>query len=270
MAIITLTTDWGESDYYTAAVKGRILQELPEAVIVDITHKIPPFDSTRAAYILRNAYHNFPEGSIHIIGLNTEETIENPHLVVQYDSHYFIGTDDGIFSLIFERAPEKVVILDIPQENGLFSFSTRDRFAKAAIMLNQGTPIEDMGETRAAKDSLIQKISFEPTSNKQGIRGMVIHIDPYENVITNISKKLFDDIIGSKPFELNIKRYPIRHISDSYSDVGEGELLCLFGSNNLLQIALNRGNAASLLGVNLKDSVHVVLAPEGQERPPLF
>jgi len=270
MAIITLTSDWGESDYYTAAVKGRILQELPEAVIVDITHKIPPFDSTRAAYILRNAYPNFPKGTIHIIGLNTEETIENPHLVVQYDGHYFIGTDDGIFSLIFKKKPEKVVILDIPQENGLFSFSTRDRFAKAAIMLYQGTPVEDLGEVHTEQNSLIQKITFEPTSNKHGIRGMVIHIDPYENVITNISKKLFDDVIGTKPFELNIKRYSIRNISEGYSDVVEGELLCLFGSNNLLQVALNRGNAASLLGVNLKDSVHVVRLTEDRERPPLF
>ena len=270
MAIITLTSDWGDSDYYTAAVKGRILQELPNAVIVDITHQIPPFDSTRAAYILRNAYYNFPKGSVHIIGLNTEETIENPHLVVLYDGHYFIGADDGIFSLIFEKKPEKVVILEIPQENGLYSFSSRDRFAKAAIMLSQGTAIEKLGEVH---DSLILKISFEPTSNKQGIRGMVIHVDPYENLITNISKKLFDDVIGSKPFDLNIKRYVCRKISESYSDVGEGELLCMFGSNNLLQIALNRANAASLLGVSLKDSVHVILVPsgkEGQDRPLLF
>jgi hypothetical protein len=269
MAIITLTSDWGDSDYYTAAVKGRILRELPDAIIVDITHQIPPFDSTRAAYILRNVYRNFPEGSVHIIGMNTEETIENPHLVVQYDGHYFIGADDGIFSLIFEKEYEKAVILDIPQENGLFSFSTRDRFAKAAIMLSQGTPIEKLGEAHRA---LIQKISFEPTSNKQGIRGMIIHVDPYENLITNISKKLFDDVIGAKPFELNIKRYNCKRISESYSDAGEGELLCLFGSNNLLQIALNRANAASLLGVNLKDSVHVVLIPEkeGHDRPPLF
>ncbi len=269
MAIITLTSDWGDADYYTAAVKGRILRELPEAVIVDVTHHIPPFDSTRAAYILRNVYRNFPEGSIHIIGLNTEETIENPHLVVRYDGHYFIGTDDGIFSLIFEKPFEKAVILEIPQENGLFSFSTRDRFARAAILLSQGTPLEDLGEEHR---TLVQKITFEPTSNKQGIRGMVIHIDPYENVITNISKKLFDEIIGGKPFQLNIKRYHCHKISDSYSDVGEGELLCLFGSNNLLQIALNRANAASLLGVSLKDSVHLVLVPEkeGHDRPPLF
>lgn len=258
MAIITLTSDWSDSDYYTAAVKGRILQEVPDAVIVDITHKIPPFDSTRAAYILRNAYRNFPKGSVHIIGLNTEETLENPHLVVLYDGHYFIGADDGIFSLIFEKKPEMVVLLEIPQEGDLFSFSARDRFAKAAIMLIQGTPIEKLGEVH---EVLIQKIPFEPTSNKQGIRGMVIHIDPYENLISNISKKLFNEVIGSRPFQLNIKGYTCKLLSEGYSDVREGELLCLFGSNKLLQIALNRANAASLLGVNLKDSVHVILMP---------
>ncbi len=256
MAIITLTSDWGDTDYYPAAVKGRILQEMPEAVIVDITHKIPPFDSSRAAYILRHAYSNFPKGSIHIIGINTEENLDTPHIVALYDSHYFIGADDGIFSLIFQRPPEKMVLLDILQDNGSFTFSSRDRFAKAAILLARGETIESLGNPYT---NMVRKIHFEPTSNHEGIRGMVIHIDPYENIITNIPRSLFEEVIGEHAFRLSFKEYEIHQISEGYGDVGMGELLCLFGSNNLLQIALNRGNAASLLGVKKTNPVYISL-----------
>jgi len=256
MAIITLTSDFGDTDYYPAAVKGRILQEMPDAVIVDITHKIPPFDSSRAAYILRHAYSNFPKGSIHIIGINTEESIETPHVVALYDGHYFIGTDDGIFSLIFQKQAEKVVLLEILQDNGSFTFSCRDRFAKAAVLIARG---EDLDKLGSPYPDLIQKIRFEPTSNREGIRGMVIHIDPYENIITNIPKSLFDEVIGEQDFRLSFKEYEIHRISEGYSDMGNGELLCLFGSNHLLQIALNRGNSASLLGVKTMDAVNIVI-----------
>ena len=227
MTIITLTSDWGDTDYYPAAVKGRILRELPDAVIVDVTHKIPAFDSSRAAYILRNAYSNFPKGSIHLIGVNTEETEETAHVIALYDGHYFIGADNGIFSLIFEKPAEK--------------------------------PIETLGNPYP---ELIQKIHFEPTSNHDGIRGMVIHIDSYENIITNIPQHLFREVVGDKPFKLSFKEYELERLSEGYHEVVKSELLCLFGSNRLLQIAINQGNAASLLGVKKTDPVYIsVLRP---------
>ena len=267
MAIITLTTDWGDTDYYVAAAKGRILKDMPEATIVDITHKIRPFDTTRAAYILRHAYSNFPKGSIHLLGINTEETEEISHVAVWYDGHYFIGADDGVFSLIFQQKPEKAVYLETPHEGTVHTFSTRDRFVGAAIQLARGATIEELGRSEA---TLVQKLSFEPASNQQGIRGMIIHIDSYENLITNIPKSLFDEVIGHKPFRLRIKGYECNEISEGYSDVRESELLCLFGSNHLLQIALNRANAASLLGIRLNDPVSVLLdfMPE-ESRPDL-
>jgi len=254
MAIITLTSDWGDTDYYPAAVKGRILRELPDAVIVDVTHKIPAFDSSRAAYILRNTYSNFPKGSIHLIGVNTEETEETAHVIALYDGHYFIGADDGIFSLIFQKPAEKMVFMDVWQDSDLCTFSTRDRFAKAAILLAQGKPIETLGNPYP---ELLQKIHFEPTSNHEGIRGMVIHIDSYENIITNIPQHLFREVVGDKPFKLSFKEYELEHLSEGYYEVGKGELLCLFGSNRLLQIAINQGNAASLLGVQKTNPVYI-------------
>ncbi len=255
MAIITLTSDWGDTDYFPAAVKGRILQELPEAVIVDITHKIPRFNTRETAYVLRHAYRNFPEGTIHIIGVNTEESLEEPHLVVLYDGHYFIGADNGIFSLIFEKekAPQKIYTLDIPQDSEKYTFSGLHRFAKAAVTLARGDGLETLGEPYS---QINQKLDYEPSFNASGIRGMVIHIDPYSNAVTNISRKLFNRVVGKKPVVIYFKGYTCEKIGDCYADAGgDANLVCLFGSNDLLEIAMKNSTAASLMGLQVNDPV---------------
>ncbi|UBM62567.1 SAM-dependent chlorinase/fluorinase [Candidatus Sulfidibacterium hydrothermale] len=262
MAIITLLSDWGDTDYYVAAVKGRILQDLPNATIVDITHKIPHFNTREAAYVLRHAYHHFPKGTIHIIGVNTEESLEEPHLAVLYDGHYFIGADNGIFSLIFEKEkkPEKVYSIEIPQDSEKYTFSGLHRFAKAAVLLAQGENIETLG---APYPSLQQKLDYEPSFNHSGIRGMVIHIDPYNNAITNISRELFERIIGKKPFTIYFKGYSCEEIGESYADAGgEANHVCLFGSNDLLEIALKNAEAASLMGLQVNDPVIINILPD--------
>ena len=262
MAIITLLSDWGDTDYYAAAVKGRILQDLPDAVIVDITHKIPHFDTREAAYVLRHAYHHFPKGTIHIIGVNTEESLEEPHLVVFYDGHYFIGADNGIFSLIFEKGkkPEKVYSIEIPQDSEKYTFSCLHRFAKTAVLLAQGESLDTLG---TVYPSLQQKLDYEPSFNHLGIRGMIIHIDSYHNAVTNISRELFERIIGKKSFTLYFKGYDCNKIGESYADAGgEANLVCLFGSNDLLEIALKNAEAASLMGLQVNDPVIIHILPE--------
>lgn len=254
MGIITLISDWGNSDYYTAAVKGMILSQLPETRIVDITHQIEPFNSTQAAYIIKNAYKNFPEGTIHILGINTEESINHPHTVAIYDKHYFIGTDEGIFSLIFDGEPEQMIELEIMQDSENFTFSSRDRFVKAAIHLLKGDPIEQLG---SQKKELKKKLLFEPIVDPNYIRGVVVHIDSYENLITNIPKSLFKKVVGNKKFSISFRSDSVSKISDSYGDVRPGEVVALFGSNNMLEIAINQGNAASLLGIGWNHTVFV-------------
>lgn len=145
MAIITLTSDWGLSDYYVGAVKGVIYSYCPQAVIVDITHNITPFDLKNAGFIVKNCYKNFPEGTIHILGIDTEESDEFSHIVVKADGHYFIGCDNGIFSIIIGDTPYEAVTIEIPQDTGYFTFSSRDRFAKVASMLASGCQLSEIG-----------------------------------------------------------------------------------------------------------------------------
>jgi len=254
MPVITLTSDWGKKDHYHGAVKGAILRQLPEAVIVDVSHDIPPFDLNQAAFIIRNFYTNFPDGSVHIIGINTEASIESPHTAVFHKGHYFIGADNGIFSLIFDEVPEKIVELDIIQDSDYFTFSTRDVFVKAAYHIVQGKPLEELGHK---KEKVLVKMAFQPVISDDQIKGKVIYVDRYGNAFANITEHLFTSTIKNRKFAITFRSptYRITQISKSYQDVHEGEMLALFSTSDFLEIAINRGDASSLLGLKLDTSV---------------
>jgi hypothetical protein len=254
MTVITLTSDWGLKDHYLAVVKGIILCQIPDAQIVDISHEIPPFNLRQASFILRNAYKSFPEGTIHIIAMNTIETKDQPHTAALMDGHYFIGTDNGIFSLIFDRMPDKMVELEIFQDSNLFTFATRDRFIKAAAHLAHGMPIEELGKLKEDWES---QMHFEPVITDDSIRGMIIYIDNFENVITNITEKTFLKLRKHRKFSIEVRGEKINKISKSYLDVPNGEIVALFGSTGNLEIAINQGNASGLLGLNIDDPVSI-------------
>ncbi len=254
MAIITLTSDWGTSDYYLAAVKGTIYAQLPDAIVVDISHDIRHFDLEGAAFTIRNCFQSFPKGTIHIIGVNSEESMDIPHLAIEAKGHYFIGADTGIFSMILGEVPNQMFHLDIPADTGYFTFSTRDRFVKAAIHIAKGLPIDQLGD---ACEQLNAKLLFQPTIDNKSIKGMVIYIDTYGNLITNISEKLFRFEQRARAFEIAFNTYKVKRIHTSYLDVAVPDHLALFGSHGFLEIALNQGNAALLLGMGRNSPVQV-------------
>jgi S-adenosyl-L-methionine hydrolase (adenosine-forming) len=258
MAIITLTSDWGLKDHYTGAVKGAILRLLPDAQIVDISHHIPAFDLNQAAFIVRNFYPNFPDGTIHILAVNTEAGIETPHTLVMHHSHYFIGADNGIFSLIFDGQPDKVIELDVIQDSDYFTFSTRDVFVKVACHIASGKPIEQLG---FPKQSLMQKIAFQPVIQGEQVKGKVIYVDNYENVYVNITESLFKSAVGNRKFAITFRsqNYRITEISKSYKDVSQGDMLALFSTSGYLEIAIREGKASSLLGLKMDQMVTIEL-----------
>ncbi|KAF0130571.1 MAG: hypothetical protein FD155_1381 [Bacteroidetes bacterium] len=254
MAIITLTSDWGTSDYYLAAVKGTILSQLPDAVIIDISHHIKQFDIEAAAFTVRNSYKSFPPGTIHIVSVNTEESIEHPHIAIRSGDHFFIGTDNGIFSMILGDAIDEAAEIDIPQDSDFFTFSTRDRFVKAAVQLSKGVPVASLGEPR---EKITHKLLFEPVTGTDHLKGMVMHIDAYENAITNIPYKLFKEIRKQRPFEIYFAGYRLQKIQTGYMDVGVADLLAIFGTHGMLEIAMNQGKAASLCGLERNTPVSI-------------
>ena len=256
MAIITLTSDWGLKDHYAGAVKGAILRMLPTAHIVDISHHVPAFDLNQAAFIVRNFYRNFPEGTIHILAINSEAAIETPHTLVFHHGHYFIGADNGIFSLLFDDKPTKIIELDILQDSDYFTFPARDVFVKVACHIAAGKPIDTLGHP---KDKVLQKMAFQPVIQGDLVKGKVIYIDNYDNVFVNITESLFNSIVKNHKFAITFRsaNYNITEISKSYKDVSPGVMLALFSSSGYLEIAIREGKASSLLGLKMDQLVTV-------------
>jgi len=253
MGIITLTTDLGDKDIYQAALKGSILTVLPTANIVDITHSVSAFNIQQAAFILKNSYYYFPKGTVHLIGIDTVYNKNVKYLAVKFNNHYFVGADNGIFCLMFNQDPDEMVEITIMQDLKYLHFPLTDIFVKAACHLATGGKLLDIGEP---VDGIEKKMNLQPVIEKDKIKGMVIYIDSFQNVITNITKDLFMKIQQGRKFILYFKRNEaITQLSWYYNEVDEGEKLCLFGISDHLEIAINKGNASGLLGLNLGDSV---------------
>jgi hypothetical protein len=271
MAIITLTTDFGHKDHFVGAIKGTIYKELSDAKIVDISHSIAPFNIQECAYILKNSYKNFPDGSIHIVGMDSELTPENQHIAVLVDNHYFITANNGVIGLIIsEIVPEKVVEIQLPNTLDS-SFPEMDVFVKAASHIARGGKLEVIG--RPFKD-LKDLREFNPriSDDQRTISGSVIYIDNYGNVVTNIQQNTFKTIGKGRPFELHARNKKIREIHKKYSDIinynldksqrkSPGELLALFNSSGYVEIAIYKsdlntvGGASTLLGLDYRDTV---------------
>ena len=254
MPIITLTSDWGQRDYFLAAVKGKILSQLPSVNIIDISHVISPFNLKQASFIIRNSYPHYPEGTVHMLSVLTEKTEKTPHLAVQYDGQFFIGADNGIFSLIFDHDPEKIVSINASTNGGIKDIAARDRFVESAVHLASGKPIELLGEPVSQWK---EQLHFLPVVSGDVIRGVVIYINQYENVITNITRDLVEKVSKGRKFIIEFRGESINGISNSYQEVPIGEIVALFGSTGHLEIAINQGNAASLLGLDINDPVRV-------------
>ena len=217
MSIITLTTDFGHKDYFVSVTKAALLQETPKSTIVDISHDISPFNHTEAAYILKNAYQNFPKGSIHIVGVDSELSPENNHIVMAYDGHYFIGANNGIFSLLLEENKyDKLIEINI-HNTVLSSFPVLDVFVKVAAHLTRNGSIDVVGRSF---DGLKEMTGVRPVihESERQLIGSVIYIDNFGNVVTNIKKSLFTEVQKARSFTIYAQSVKFTSIYDSYTE----------------------------------------------------
>ncbi len=252
MKILTLITDFGLKDYYAGMLKGSLLSAHNNLNIIDISHNIPNYDIVQAAFVLKNAYPTFPKGTIHLVSVNNFYNNQSAFLVIEHDGHFFIGADNGIFSLVFQEKIEKVIELNY---QGTGTGEVNRVFAQAVAELAAGKKLEEIGTPLT---EIMERITFQPVVKSSQIVGSVIHVDNYENVITNITRTLFEKVADGRDFNLYFKRHDeIRKLSWHYFDVPVGESLCLFNSAGYLEIAINLGKASSLLGLNIDDTVQI-------------
>ena len=247
----------GLSDYYVAAVKGSILSEMPEVTIVDVSHVIAPFDRFKAAFVLKNAYHHFPDGTVHIIGVDTFEDEATMHVAVKINNHYFIGADSGIFSLMFpNQQADEIVQLTIQQEAHHQSFPLFNVFVKGACHMARGGSLETIGRKI---QNFRQSLMISPTLGELHLGASVVHIDSFGNIITNISQELFEEQRQNRRFAIIFRRNSknISRLSKGYNDVTDGDVCAFFNSSNFLEIAINRGSIARLFGAKLNDIIRI-------------
>ncbi len=254
MSVITLTSDWNRDDYYSGAVKGDILSGLPDATLVDISHSIQPFNIAQAAFILKNSYTHFPAGTVHTIWLNSECSKTPVYLAAKYDGHYFISADSGLFGLLFRKDPDMIVTL--AGNTGESSFASLKPFTRAACHLASGKDIAGLGDK---VEDFSRSTPRRATIDENIITGSIIYIDSYKNAITNITRELFERVGKGRPFEILVQsnHYRINRLNNIYGTTSPGEMLALFNSLDLMEVAIYKGNLADLLNLDTSSSVRV-------------
>jgi len=264
MPVITLTTEWKPDDIYHGIIKGKLCNLCPGTIIVDNACSIPSFNISHASFVIRNTYNNYPEGTIHIICVHSEAVKEETYLIVKAKGHYFIGTDNGIFSLILNGEPEEVVKID-----HMGSSDELEIFARAAAELVSGKRPGDLGKPFK---NISERVPLRATIDKNVIIGSIIFIDSYGNAISNITREVFLRVFEGKEYRILIqsnKNYT-NHILKKYSDVPVGEMLARFNSLDLLEIAINGANVAELLSLNVGSVLRIDLSSKAASPEHLF
>ena len=252
MSLITIISDFGYSDHYASALKASIYKLNSNLNVVDITHDTKKYNISHAANTIRNVYKDFPDGSIHIICVKASEKKERI-VVVKINDHYFISYDTGIFSLIDLKENYTAVSVNY---SILSSFPEKSIMGPIAVKLAVNNDISTIG-----KPIMNLNKRFFPTVNvsNNNLKGNILRIDHYGNLITNIHLNDFDKLIvkNSENFEIIIGIEKLIEINKTYSDVNAGELFALFNSNQFLEIGMNLGNASKLLGMKEDDPISI-------------
>lgn len=254
MAVITLLTDWGYSDPYVASLKGAILSQFPEVTLVDITHYIPRDNILDASFILRNSWKTFPEGTVHLCGMNV---LTRPPvlLAAKHEKHFFVGSDDGLFPLVFKGLPEEwYYVLSSRKEKVMSQTRT---LATTAVFLAKTGKIEEVGQP--VDVNYHRYMMTEASQEGPVIRGTIIYVDVFGNLITNISREFYKSHAGGRKCTILVKksRYRIDAIMKTPYEVDDGEISAYFNDYGLLEIAITRGSACQLLG--MKNGEPVIL-----------
>ncbi len=254
--LVTLTSDWHNSDYYSGAVKASILSKIADVNFIDISNSIQTFNHIQAAFILKSVYNKFPAGTIHIFAVNSELDDNEHFAVAKYEEQYFIANDNGSLGLIFDNKPEIVVKPDTGNNYTGSTFPELSVFCDIVSFILKNGDIKEIGNSLP---DVVRKPRLLPQIDKNEINATIIYIDSYQNAITNITKDIFDKYISGKNFLLSIENSSIKinSISNSYKDVETGSILCLFNSLDLLEIAIRDAKLCKLLNLSTKLQVRI-------------
>ncbi len=259
-SIITLTTDFGTNDHLVGTLKGVILNINPDATIVDITHHVTPYDLLEGALAIGSAYHYFPPRTIHMVIVDPGVGTERRPLLVRGETHYFIAPDNGVLSMVYDREP-RVSVYKLTAEHYFLhpvsqTFHGRDVFAPVAGWLSKAFQPASMGD----EITDFKRFSLPKPKSEDGcVKGVVLRIDHFGNLVTNLTPGDFPEGIA-KPgaVQLRVNDREVNRLVENFAQGEPGEAVAIVGSNGYIEITVNKGNAARLLGTGR--GVPVILA----------
>jgi S-adenosylmethionine hydrolase len=257
MSIITLVTDFGQSDHFVGAMKGVILGIAPRARIVDITHEIAPYQLNEAMFVLAQAWQYFPKRSIHVVVVDPGVgTLRRP-ILAEAGGHYFVGPDNGVFSMVYDAVSHKVRVISNPKlirKQVSRTFHGRDVFAPAAAHLARGVPPVQFG--KPIRDYVRSFLMKPAELSRHHWRGTVLKVDRFGNLITNLH---IDQLpaVKMRPFEMRAGSQRIRRLALTYAETAVREVFVIVGSSGYLEVAANQASAANLVGCGAGSQVEL-------------
>lgn len=253
MQNVSLITDLGNVDHYAALLKGSIIKHSEDVRFIDVSHSISSHDIQEAAYTLQSILKSFPDKTIHLVSVYNYYINDPKFIIFEKDNQFFLGPNNGIFSLVFDD-------LDL---NKIHEIEIHENMSKTPLSyLSHGVSIIanglDIGSAGPVLTNFERRIDIMPVVTNTEMRATIIYIDQFENVVLNVKKSYFEEYRKGRPFKLFFKyQDPITKLSDSYANVSMGEVLCFFNNGDFLEIAINMGKASSMLDLYKGDTVQI-------------
>jgi S-adenosylmethionine hydrolase len=255
MSLITFLSDFGWRDHYVAAIKAKILSEDNNLQVVDISHNINKHDIIHASYVLKSVYRDFPEGSVHLVAVNSRSEPNEAMIAIEIKKHFFLGSNNGLLSLLREKDPDKIIKLSSEEEiKG--NFPAKDILASAAVKILKAKSLDGIGEVLEA-EKFKKFTTPKVKATREIIQGHVVHIDDYGNLITDILQYDYDILSKDKSVQIKFRNYSLTGVQKHYHESQGGEAFAIFNDQGVLEIGIKQGNAAELLGMEYNSMVSV-------------
>jgi hypothetical protein len=261
--LITLTTDFGTSDHYVGTMKGVICNINPAARIVDISNAVQSYDVLDGALAIAQSYHYFPAETVHVVIVDPGVGTARRPIIADVGKHIFIAPDNGVLSLVYERE-EHVTVRHITAEHYFLqpvsrTFHGRDIFAAVAGWISRGDV--ELGKFGEIITDYMRFAAPRPKPDDKLLKGIVIKVDKFGNLITNITPKDLPQLFADQPppFRIQVGKSEVTTMRPAYGDGKPGEVFGILGSMGYLEIASNRGAASRTVGADKGAEVSVLI-----------
>ncbi len=256
--VIALLSDFGTRDHYAGTMKGVILGICPDVTLIDITHEITPHDVVEGALQLAASCRYFPVGTIFLAIVDPGVGSPRRGMAAEAGDYRFVAPDNGVLTAVFREVPPKRVVelteRRYARPTVSRTFEGRDRFAPAAAWLAKGIQLSALG--RAVSN--YQQVDIpQPAVSESQLAGIVLLVDRFGNLVTNIDRRTFESFTHGQPVALRVAEHAIAGVVATYADIRPGEVCALFGSTEHLEFAVNGGSAAATLDVARSAKVEI-------------